>query len=277
MKIDSHQHYWLTSRTDYGWLQPSVKRLYADYMPDDLRRLLNANGIDKTIIVQAAPTVAETEFMLGIAREEETVAGVVGWVDLTAPDFEQDWQRLREEPYFVGIRPMIQDLPSEWILQDIVVERLRILADEQFPLDLQANLRHLPYLVQLLEQIPHLRAVVDHLAKPDIPAGMLEPWGTQMEQIASFPNVMCKLSGMVPGTLDEPWTNEGIRPFAERAIEAFGRKRVMFGSDWPVCLLSASYDQTVSLFEACLTGEWSEEERADAYGGNAARFYRLNV
>ncbi|MCQ6561050.1 amidohydrolase family protein [Paenibacillus mendelii] len=277
MKIDSHQHYWLTSRTDYGWLQPSVKRLYADYMPEDLKPLLKSHGIDRTIIVQAAPTVAETEFMLGIAREEETVAGVVGWVDLTAPDFEQVWLRLREDPYFVGIRPMIQDLPSEWILQDIVVKNLRVLADAQFPLDLQANMRHLPFLVQLLEQIPHLRAVVDHLAKPNIPSGALEPWGTQMEQLASFPNVMCKLSGMVPGTLDEPWTNEGIQPFALRAIEAFGRKRVMFGSDWPVCTLSATYDQTVGLFEACLTGDWSEEERADVYGGNAARFYGIKV
>jgi len=276
MRIDAHQHYWQTARNDYGWLTPSSGRLYADYMPDQLKPQLLARGIESSILVQAAPTVAEAEFMLGIAAEEETVAGVVGWLDLTDDRFESEWNRLRENPKFVGIRPMIQDLPSEWLLQDTVIRHLTLLADAQFPVDLQANPRHLPPILELLKQVPHLRAVIDHLAKPAIAEQVIEPWATQMKQIAAYPHIMCKLSGMVPERQDAKWSTEQILPFAKHVIEVFGKKRVMFGSDWPVCLLSATYDQVIQLHEACLPVEWDEADRADVYGGNAARFYRLN-
>ncbi len=279
MKIDAHQHYWLTARNDYGWLQPSSGRLYADYMPVHLKPLLAAHGISKSIIVQAAPTVAETEFMLDIASKEDSVAGVVGWLDLTSSDFEQTFQRLRKHPKFVGIRPMIQDLPSDWIVQEVVVRHLHLLANAGFPVDLQANPRHLPYILNVLEQIPHLHAVIDHLAKPAISEGIkaLEPWRTHMFQIAAYPNMMCKLSGMVPEKQDEGWTTEGIAIFASHAIQAFGKKKVMFSSDWPVCLLSATYEQVIDLFEACLPAEWNESDRMDIYGGNAVRFYNITL
>ncbi|WP_409346284.1 amidohydrolase family protein [Paenibacillus sp. MBLB4367] len=275
MKIDSHQHYWLTSRTDYGWLQPSLGKIYADYMPEQLKPLLEKHGFEKSILVQAAPTVEETEFLLEIADREPTVAGVVGWLDLESDSFERDWQRLCEHPKFIGVRPMIQDLPSEWVLKPAVLRHLRLLEGAQFPVDLQANPRHLPYLVEMLHRVPDLRAVVDHLAKPPIEAGEPEPWGSYIREIASFPNTMCKLSGMVPERLDGAWSREAIRPFAQYVIEAFGKRRVMFGSDWPVCLFSAAYEQVVELFEHCLDEEWTEEERAAVYGDNAARFYRL--
>lgn len=277
MKIDAHQHYWLISRTDYGWLQPEVGKIYADFMPVQLKPLLAEFGFDKSIIVQAAPSIAETEFMLDIAEREPTVAGVVGWLDFEAGDFEAQWRRLCEREKFVGVRPMIQDLPSDWIVREQVLLHMRLLADAGFPVDLQANPRHLPYIVELLERVPHLRAVVDHLAKPPIEEGRMEPWTTHMTRIAAYPNVMCKLSGMVPEKEDAPWRTEAIIPFAQAAIQAFGRDKVMFGSDWPVCLYSATYSQVVELFEACLGSAWTDEEKRDIYGRNAARFYKLRL
>lgn len=277
MRIDAHQHYWITSRTDYGWLQPSLGRIYADFMPERLKPSLKKHGIGKTVIVQAAPTVEETEFLLQIADREPSVAGVVGWLDMEADGFEREWARLRQHPKFIGLRPMIQDLPSEWLVKHQVLRHFQLLADAGFPVDLQANPRHLPYITELLKLAPELRAVVDHLAKPPIGEGLLEPWGSHMRQIAEYPNTMCKLSGMVPERLDAPWSIEAIRPFARCVIEAFGKKRVMFGSDWPVCLFSATYDQVVELFVACLGEGWTDEEKSAVYGGNAARFYGLDI
>lgn len=275
MRIDAHQHYWKTSRTDYGWLKPNLGRIYADYMPEHLKPLLEQFEFQKTIVVQAAPTMEEAEFLLDIAEHEETIAGVVGWLDLESDLFEQDWNRFRKNPKFVGVRPMIQDLASDWILGGNVVRHLELLAKAQFPVDLQANPRHLPFIVELLESVPDLRAVVDHLAKPPIVEGVMEPWKAQIQQIASYPNVMCKLSGMVPEKLDAQWTPESIRPYAETVIDAFGKNRVMFGSDWPVCLFTATYPQIVGLLEFCVGPDWTDEERAALYGGNASRFYRL--
>ncbi|MEK3914763.1 amidohydrolase [Paenibacillus sp. FSL H7-0331] len=276
MRIDAHQHYWLTSRTDYGWLKPSLGRIYADYMPEQLKPLLELYDIQKTIVVQAAPTSEEAEFLLSIAEKEPTIAGVVGWLDLESNTFEQEWDRFRCNPKFVGLRPMIQDLPSDWILGETVIRHLKLLADAQFPVDLQANPRHLPYIVELLEQVPDLRAVVDHLAKPPILEGTMEPWASQIRQIAAYPNVMCKLSGMVPEQLDADWTQAAIQPFVDVVVEAFGKQRVMFGSDWPVCLFSATYAQVLELIKSSLDASWTEEELAAVYGGNASRFYRLN-
>ncbi|SFK95188.1 L-fuconolactonase [Paenibacillus sp. 1_12] len=276
MRIDAHQHYWIISRTDYGWLKPSLGRIYADYMPEHLKPWLERYDFQKTIVVQAAPTSEETEFLLSIAEREATIAGVVGWLDLESNTFEQQWDRFRSNPKFVGLRPMIQDLSSDWILGKTVIRHLKLLADAQFPVDLQANPRHLPYIAKLLEQVPDLRAVVDHLAKPPILEGIIEPWTSQMRQIASFPNVMCKLSGMVPEQLDAPWTQAAIQPYVDVVLNAFGKQRVMFGSDWPVCLFSATYPQVMDLIETSLGTSWTEEELAAVYGDNASRFYRLN-
>lgn len=280
LKIDSHQHYWDIARTDYGWLQPSTGILFENYYPERLAPHLQTHGIAATVTVQAAPSVAETDFMLQIAdREGAAVAGVVGWLDLEGDSFDADWERLRQHPKFVGIRPMIQDLPTEWLLQERVLERLKVLEAADFTIDLQANPRHLPVIAEVLKQMPSLRAVVDHIAKPAIwkngePVVELEPWASQMREIAAYPGIMCKLSGMVPGQQGLNWSADDIMPYAQAVIDSFGKERVMFGSDWPVCLLSAAYDEVVAVFERLVDG-WTEEERAAAYGGNAIRFYKL--
>lgn len=277
MRIDSHQHYWKIERKDYGWLKPSVGMLYADFMPEQLRPFLLQHAIDKTVVVQAAPSIAETAFLLDIAAREETVAGVVGWLDLEADDFREQWEHFHRNPKFVGIRPMIQDLSSDWLLRSHVIERLRFLADMGFTVDLQSNPRHLPFLVQLMSCVPTLHAVIDHLATPSYNDGILEPWAAYMTQLAAYPTVMCKLSGMVYGKDRPGWTPQAVRPFAEHVIKAFGRQRVMFGTDWPVCLQYATFEEVMNLMESVLDADWSLSDRADAYGKNAARFYGLSI
>ena len=273
-RIDAHQHYWTLARDDYGWLTPAVGRIYDDFLPDRLKPHLEKHGMDGTILVQAAPTRAETEFMLELADKEPTILGVVGWLDFESDRFVSEWEELAAHPKFAGIRPMIQDLPSDWILRGKVLEHVRFLADRGFPIDLQANPRHLPYLFELMSRVPHLAGVIDHLGKPDKDPGGAEAWRVHMKRLAAYPGLMCKLSGMVPEKDGATWSAEEIVPRARFAIESFGPERVMFGSDWPVCLLSATYDEVVELFEMCV-GALSPEEREDVCGRNALRFYRL--
>ncbi len=278
MRIDAHQHYWKTERNDYGWLTPESGPLYADYMPDDLRPHLQANGIDKTIVVQAAPTVAETEFLLSLCEREKTLAGVVGWLDLDADDFPEQFARLRSNRYFVGIRPMLQDLDDDaWILRPRVIQSLKRLADEQFPIDLLIFPRHLPHIITLLEQLPGLRAVIDHLAKPGIKDGVLDPWRDDIAAIARHANVYCKLSGMVTEADMRHWKTADFVPYVHHVFDVFGPQRVMFGSDWPVCLLAADYSQVCRLLADALPQRLSERDRSAIFGGNAIDFYKLEV
>ncbi|WP_026961470.1 amidohydrolase family protein [Alicyclobacillus herbarius] len=278
MRIDAHQHFWRLDRGDYGWLKPSMKTLYRDFLPDDLLPLLKRCGIDGTVVVQAAPTVAETEFLLQLAELTPFIVGVVGWLDLGSERFLQDFQRLRRNRMFVGIRPMLQDLPEDdWILQETVVRNICVLADEGFPLDLLIFPRHLPYILELLRQVPHLRAVVDHLAKPHIKDQIYEPWCSQMSEIANYPNVYCKVSGMVTEADPDSWTPADLKPYVECVVKAFGAKRLLFGSDWPVCTTVASYEKVYETTLSLLTSVLSPEQVDWVFGENAGAFYRLET
>lgn len=275
MKIDSHQHYWKS----HGQEEKSKRNgsRNQSYLPEHLKPVLRKAGIDKTIVVQTSPTEEETSFLLKLAEEENTIAGVVGWLDLEAEGFEEKWKRFKKYDKFKGIRPMIQDLPSNWILEEKVLKNLNFLADQKFAVDLQANPRHLKYVIKLLEKVPHLHAVIDHLAKPPIEEGKMEPWAQEMKEIANYPGIMCKLSGMVPEKENAPWTVEQIAPYAEVIIEAFGVERIMFGSDWPICLKSATPQQVLDLFESILPMSLTNQDRKAVYGENAACFYQLKL
>lgn len=275
MRIDAHQHYWKVARADYGWLTADKGVLYRDYEPLNLVEHLQQHGISGSIVVQAAPTVAETEYMLQLAEQVPTIVGVVGWLDFASDAFEPAYERLREHPYFVGVRPMIQDLPDGWMLQEQVVKRFARLADEGFPVDLQLRVRLLPDALKLLARVPHLRAVIDHIAKPDMAQGQWEPWAEGISRLSAHEQVMCKLSGMVSEVPGVGWSVEQIRPYFEHVLQAFGPARVMFGSDWPVCLISASYDEVMEALHQLLDNRLGDKELAGLYGGNAARFYRL--
>lgn len=277
MRIDAHQHYWKLDRGDYGWLKPSAGILYRDYLPSDLTPHLKQTAIDQTIVVQAAPTLAETEYLLELCEQEPTLAGVVGWLDLESDDFTAQLERLSGNPYFLGLRPMLQDLEDDtYILRPKVLRALEQMAERQTPLDILVFPRHLPHIKRMLDQVPGLRAVIDHLAKPSIADGTLEPWSTEIARITSdHPQVYCKLSGMVTEADHETWKPEDFIPYVHHIVASFGPERILFGSDWPVCLLAASYQEVVALLESVLPEGMAPADKEKLFGANAAVFYKL--
>jgi L-fuconolactonase len=275
MRIDSHQHYWKISRNDYGWITPEMPVLYRDFLEKDLRPHLEKNRIDKTIVVQAAPTLEETEFILSLSENSETIAGVVGWIDIEARSYKEQLDRLIKNPKFVGIRIMIQDMPDEKvILKPNVLEAFSYFAEIDIPVDLLVRSNQLAVVLELLKHVP-LRAVIDHIAKPDIKHGFIDPWKSQMKQIAQYPQIYCKLSGMVTEADHHDWKKEDFIPYVQHIMSEFGVNRVMYGSDWPVCLLSASsYEDVYHLLKETLP-QLTEDEEERIFGGNALEFYKL--
>jgi L-fuconolactonase len=276
MRIDAHQHYWSIARGDYGWLTPEVPVLFRDFLPADLSPELKAAQINKTIVVQAAATLAETEFLLQLSESDESIIGVVGWLDLENPEWLKQFNRLRKHPKFVGIRIMIQEMKDpEEVIKPNVVAALALLAELDFPVDLLAISNQLPAVIKLLKLIPNLRAVLDHLGKPLIAQAQLEPWSSQLREIAGFPKLNCKLSGMVTEADPIQWKPEDFTAYIQHAIEVFGVDRVMFGSDWPVCLLASSYTEVVEVLTQGLPDTWTEMDKTKLFGSNAAAFYKL--
>ena len=276
MRIDAHQHYWKLNRGDYGWLTPDMGVLYRDYLPADLEPSLERHGIDQTVLVQAAPTTAETDFMLSLAAEHESIGGVVGWLDMADPTFSHLIDKYRQEPAFVGIRPMLHDQSDDaWVIQPVVLKNLKLLAAHDFPFDFLVRPQHLPYVLQVLEKVPNLRAVIDHIAKPDIKAQQFEPWASNLNAIAQHENVYCKLSGMVTEADHANWSPADLKPYVDHTVKCFGPERVMFGSDWPVSLLAAPYDAVIGALVETLEPGLDEASLTQVFGGNAARFYGI--
>lgn len=279
-RIDAHQHFWRLVRGDYGWITPETGVLYRDYGPEDLLPHLAAHGIQRTVLVQAAPTEAETDFMLGLAEEHAFIAGVVGWLDMEAPDFPERLAERRRNPHFVGVRPMIQDLPDErWMLRDPVLRAFAELERTGTAFDFLVLPQHLPHVLTVLERFPDLRCVIDHIAKPPIASGAMAsgahaPWAERLAAVAAHPGVHCKLSGMITEADHQRWRPEHLAPYIAHVLERFGPERVMFGSDWPVCRLAGEYDDVVRALRENLGGLSAAEEAA-VFGGNAARFYGL--
>lgn len=279
--IDAHQHYWHVGRGDYDWMPPDDPILARQYRPADLAPSLEKHGIAGTVLVQAAATVEETEYMLGIADASDSVAAVVGWVDFERPDQIRHLERLAKHPKFVGVRPMIQDIPDvNWMLRDDVQWGYQALIDLDLTFDALGFPSHLDNFLTLLTRYPDLRVVIDHCMKPrirDQQAGQdaFSAWATGMTRLAEETQACCKLSGLVTEA-NESWTLEDLRPFAAHVLAAFGPERVMWGSDWPVCRLRASYNAWRDAAEA-LTADLDTAARAQVFGGTATRFYRLSV
>ncbi|UOF92554.1 amidohydrolase family protein [Fodinisporobacter ferrooxydans] len=277
MKIDAHQHYWKLDRNDYGWITPDLQVLYRDFLPQDLLPQLDKHGIGKTILVQAAPTEAETEFLLGLCESSDRIAGVVGWLDLAHPDFRQRYKVFRENPYFIGVRVMIQEMEdANEILQPHMIRAFRFFAEQDFPVDILIYSRQFPSVLKLLEQVPNLRGVIDHIGKPDIRSHTFEPWNEQIKEAANYPKLYCKLSGMVTEADHAEWKIEDFIPYVEHVIDVFGTKRILFGSDWPVCLLAASYDEVIDVLSKTISIKEPEQAYRDLFGYNAIRFYKLD-
>jgi L-fuconolactonase len=276
-QIDAHQHYWEPARGDYDWMPMDNAVLARRYGPVDLAPHLARHGIARTVLVQAAATVEETEYMLGIADATPSVAAVVGWVDFEQPGHRAVLTRLAGHPKFRGVRPMIQDIPDDdWMLREDVQWAYAALTELDLTFDALGFPRHLANFHTILTRYPEMRAVVDHCMKPQIRdhgAETFRHWADGMAAIARDTGAFCKFSALVTET-EGGWTVEDLRPYAEHVLEIFGPARVMWGSDWPVCQLAATYDEWREAAEALTTG-LTAEERAQVFGGTAARFYRL--
>jgi L-fuconolactonase len=271
-RIDAHHHFWRVERGDYHWM-PDSGPLRRDYLPEDLAPLNEAAGIEGTILVQAAQTAEETKFLLGIAEQPgSTVLGVVCWAPLDSGETVTQLERLAENPKAVGVRPMLQDLAEvDWVTRPAVIESMRRLPRLGLRFDVLSYPEHLPYALRAVDQVPELDVVIDHLSKPRYGPEPREDWRRWMAEFARRPRVHCKLSGMVT-EVGRGWTVDDFRAHAEFVLETFGPERVMFGSDWPVCLQAASHEEVVQLAEE-LTSQLGEKERAEVWGDTAARFY----
>jgi L-fuconolactonase len=269
-RIDTHQHFWRVARGDYHWM-PDSGPLRNDYLPGDLAPLNAAAGIDGTITVQCAQTVAETDWLLQLAEEEGSgILGVVGWAPLDDPD-DPTLDRLGADPICVGIRPMIHELPDEdWIVRQVRTEELSRVAAHGLVFEVLSFPNHLGHALQAVASIDDLVVVIDHLSKPHYRDG-LGGWAEGMRAFAERPETYCKLSGLVT-EVGDGWVADDFRRHVDFVLEAFGPARVMFGTDWPVCLKAASHAQVVGLAEQ-LTADLGESERAAVFGGNAARVY----
>jgi L-fuconolactonase len=276
MRVDAHQHFWRLARNDYGWLtQKDTPAIYRDFLPADLAPHLKAAGVDKTVLVQCAETVAETEFLLALAKEAPFIAGVVGWVDLTARDASDQIARLSANGTLKGVRPMLQNLAEDdWVLQPSLEPAIAALKAQGLRLDILIFPRHLPHVARFFARHPDLAMVIDHGAKPYIARGEIEPWRTDMLAIArDFPNVCCKLSGLATEAAAD-WSIETLRPYVGVLLDAFGPARLMWGSDWPVLNMAGNYPGWFATAQK-LTQTLTSAERDDVFGRTAARFYAL--
>ena len=274
-RVDAHQHFWSVARSDYGWLTPALDALYRDFLPADLEPLLADAGIGRSVVVQAAPTVAETRCLLDLAASHEFIAGVVGWADMGGGDAAlAELALLAADPLLLGIRPMLQDLPDPaWILRPELADATRFLIDEDLCFDALVKTVHLPFLLEFLERHPRLAAVIDHGAKPDVALGAWQPWADGIAAIASDTDAYCKLSGLVTEASPSQ-TYDDLAPYLDHLLNAFGPERLMWGSDWPVLNLAGDYAGWHAASAAWLS-RLSAEERAGIEGLNAARFYKL--
>jgi L-fuconolactonase len=273
--LDAHHHLWKVSRGDYHWMNPQMSVLARDYLVDDLRPHLRKAGVTRTIVVQAAATDAETDFLLDLATETDFIAGVTGWLDMEDPQFPERLAHRRRHPKFAAIRPMVHDIADDaWILKPVVLANLRHLAEIGFPFEFLTFPRHLPHVLRALEQTPGLHAVMDHLSKPSIATGGWEPWASLMREVAAFPTVNCKLSGMVTEADHAQWSPASLKPYVDHALDVFGPDRLMFGSDWPVCRLAAEYAEVLNALRTVLSARVSVADLWKIFGSNAVRFYR---
>ena len=274
--IDSHQHFWQVGRFYYPWMNPQVELLCNDYLPSQLEPILNGNGVAQSILVQASNSIEETYWLLSLAEAHPFIAGIVGWVDLKDPEMEQELENLKKNPKFKGVRHLVESEPDDdWLVQPQVLEGLRTLERHRVSYDLLACTRHLKHVPRVAEVCPNLSLVIDHMAKPPVASGEITPWAEALKEAAAYPNVSCKLSGLVTEANWASWTTEDLRPYVGRALEFFGPKRMMFGSDWPVCLLAGSYDRVLESVQSMLAG-LDAQERSLIFGKNAIQFYRLN-
>lgn len=275
MKIDAHQHFWYYDPVKYSWLDDSMAAIQRDFMPDDLQSLLRKNDFEGTILVQADQSEEETEFLLNLAHKHAFIKGVVGWLDLNSEEVEERLAYFSRDPYFKGVRHTVWDERGEFMVEKAFQEGISKLTNFELSYDLLAFDYQLPGAVELVAKFPKQRFVLDHMAKPQISAeGPSAEWKQNIRELGKHQNLSCKLSGLVTETENFDWKDVDFTPFLDVVVEAFGVDRLMFGSDWPICLSAASYEEVLKIQEDYFRN-FSEEEKQKIFGKNAAEFYRI--
>jgi len=277
IKIDAHQHFWQYNLQSLPWISDDMPVLQQDYLPPQLQEVMNQRGFDACVAVQAQQSEAESDFLLQLADQYDFIRGVVGWVDLRAYSVGSRLAHFAQHPKFKGVRHIVQDEPEEQFLLDPAFLRgIKMLSQLNLTYDILIYERQLPAALQFAAYLPEVRLVVDHLAKPKIAARELTPWQENIRSLAQYPNVYCKLSGMVTEADWQQWKADDFTAYLDVVLEAFGPERLMIGSDWPVCLLAASYEQVMEIVDRFLE-QLSDAERQRVYGQNAIDFYNLNA
>jgi L-fuconolactonase len=273
-RIDAHQHFWRYG-PDYAWIGDRMSVLKRDFVPDDLSPLLRASGFAGSVAVQARQSLAETQDLLTFAKQNTAVRGVVGWIDLCSSEAEQQLDALSDEPALVGLRHVVQDEPDDrFLLRDDFQSGVALLEARNLAYDILIYPRQLPAAIEFVRRFPRHRLVLDHMAKPDIAGGAIEPWAKQIRELACAENVFCKVSGLVTEANWSDWKPTDFSPYLGVVLDAFGPRRLMVGSDWPVCTLAADYGQVMGIAESFFAPLGSDEKSA-IFGRNAVEFYQL--
>lgn len=274
-KIDAHQHFWQYDPAQHGWMTEAMASIRRDFLPEDLKPLLDGLGFDGCVAVQARQNIEETCWLLELAERDDFIRGVVGWVDLRSPELALQLRQFTGRKNLVGVRHVVQDEPdNEFMLREDFQRGIARLAEFDLAYDVLIYPRQLKAAIRLVEAFPEQRFVLDHIAKPPIAEGILEPWETGLRELAKAPNLYCKLSGMVTEARWREWQAEDFRPYLDVVFDAFGPGRLMIGSDWPVCTLAASYRSAMGIVAGYIE-RFSTAEQDGILGGNCARFYRL--
>jgi L-fuconolactonase len=274
-RVDSHQHFWQLSRGDYHWLTPELSVLYQDFLPGQLAPDLEQQSINQTILVQAAATEEETHFLLKIAENTRFVAGVVGWIDMEDVNAITTLERLAQNPYFKGLRPMLQDIDDvNWILNDKFNPIFEYMAKKQLTFDALVNDVHLSNIKSIANRHTRLKIVIDHCAKPNLSTPLSRFWERHITSIASCKNVYIKLSGLLTEAPHGQVDANIIQPYVDHIIQEFGPNRIMWGSDWPVLKVNGNYDSWIELTQLLLS-KYTDEDKHKIWADNARKFYQL--
>ncbi len=272
--IDAHHHLWWYSEEEYAWIDDTMAKIRRDFLPDDLVRVMEESGVDGAVAVQARQTQEETEWLLDLADATDKIVGVIGWASLTSPEFAETMQRFAGRGKLRGLRHVLQGEPAGYMLGTAFNEGVSQLKTMGLTYDVLVYERQLDEVIAFVDRHPEQPFVLDHVAKPLIRDGVLEPWATKMRELARRENVWCKVSGMVTEADWNRWTAESLRPYLDVVTEAFGPYRLMVGSDWPVCLVASGYAQWFGVLRDYFS-RFSSQEQDAIFGATAIKFYGL--
>lgn len=272
--IDSHQHFWNYDATRHDWINEEMRAIRKDFLPEQLAPILKENKVEGCVSVQVDQTTEETDFLLALAKEHSFIQGVVGWVDLRASNLEDTLENYRDAKALKGFRHIIQGQAAGFMLQPNLIQGLKKLATRNYTYDLLIYAHQLKEANELIKQVTELPIVIDHVAKPNIKDSEMEDWKKEITALAKYPNVYCKISGMATEANWETWTMTGLQPYLGTVVATFGTERIMFGSDWPVCLVASSYAKWLNGVQKYFNTFSSTEQEA-IFAGNAIKFYKL--